>query len=81
MFERGRRWLLWRWGLKGPSPCILRYEAMLDEHDQRTALGSPIELKPEEFSLSFTELERLYPPPVKQDYPDKVTKPPKKKEE
>lgn len=72
------RWFLWRWGL---SPCVLWDNAMLGEHDQRTALGSPIELKPEEFDLTLAELERLYPPPADQDYPDKVTKPPKKKEE
>jgi len=75
------KYLLWRWGFKAPSPCILFDDSLLGDHDSKTALSQPIELKPEEEDLPLESLVLIYPAPAKQEYPEKSVVPKKKPSE
>ena len=57
--------LIWRRGLRGPSPAISPQD-FVDEHDRRLKLSTH-KLKPGEEVLPLSVLAKMYPPPKDAD--------------
>lgn len=74
-------YLIWCWGLKGPLIGVKMDDKELNEFERSTALTALIPLKEGEEKLTLDELAKLYPPPINQEYPDKVMKTPRKKDD
>lgn len=61
-------WIIWRRGLRGPSPALLgSLSRELTEYDRKNKLAEPQEIMPKEETWTLSEIAKLYPPPDRKD--------------